>query len=217
MNYQETEKRFRWLEQQLTAGQISMDHYRAGLNELRVTDSFGRLWMPQERTGTWYVYLDGQWQPASAVKNSQQPISAYSPSNTSMRSVGKTHSQATKGSGNLGVTLVFWLVAFVIIALVVWFVSKEAMAVVTAGVVALISLVVILASAAGAWEGQVMDIFAETKRYRDSNGHWQTQIIRYLIIRQPNGSTKKTSNSGNWKVGDYVVKRRGEMSPRIMN
>jgi hypothetical protein len=42
-----------------------MARYRAALNELRVTDPWGRLWMPQEHTGQWHVYQNGQWVPAA--------------------------------------------------------------------------------------------------------------------------------------------------------
>lgn len=218
MNHQEAEQRFHGLEQQLTAGQISMDQYRAGLNELRVTDTLGRLWMPQERTGAWYVYLNGQWQPASAVQSPQQPSpAAYTPHTTPIRPASQASTQATKGGGKLGVILIIWLVAFVVIAVVVLLVSKELMAVVTVGFVALVSLVLILASAASAWEGEVVDNRTETRRVRNSSGHYSTQIVRYAIIRQPNGKIKKISTSGNWRVGSYVVKRRGEMSPRITN
>lgn len=214
MNYQEAEQRFHGLEQQLTVGQITMDQYRAGLNELRVTDSAGRLWMPQERTGAWYVYLNGQWQPASAVQNPSQPSPVYSPPNTPIRPAQQA-SQATKGGGKLGVTLIIWFVIFLVVAVVAIVVSKDPTVLLVVGLVALISLIAILVSAASAWEGEVVDNTTETRRVHNSSGHYSTQIVRYAIIRQPNGKTKKISTSGNWTIGDYVVKRRGEMAPRI--
>ena len=218
MNYQEAEQRFHGLEQQLTVGQITMDQYRAGLNELRVTDSTGRLWMPQERTGAWYVYLNGQWQPASAVQSPQitNPV-AYTPPSVPIRSTQQAPIYATKGGGKLGITVVIWLVIFAVIAVVGLILSKDFRVVAGVGVAALISLVLILVSAAGAWEGEVVDNRTETRRVRNSSGHYSTQIVRYAIIRQPNGTTKKVSTSGTWKVGAYVVKRRGEMSPRVTN
>jgi hypothetical protein len=215
MNYQEAEQRFRWLEQQLTAGQISMDQYKAGLNELRVTDSAGRLWMPQERTGAWFVYLNGQWQPASAVQNPPPPGPAYTPSSAPIRPAQQTI-QASKGGGKLVVTLAIWFVIFLVVAVVAYIISKELMVVLTIGFIALVSLIIILASAASAWEGEVVDNRTETRRTRDSNGHYHTRIVRYAIIRKPDGKTKKVDTSGNWNIGDYVVKRRGEMAPRIV-
>ncbi len=64
MDFEQATTRFQWLEGQLCAGLLNLQQYRAALNELRVTDAWGRLWMPQERTGAWFVYQDGQWQPA---------------------------------------------------------------------------------------------------------------------------------------------------------
>jgi hypothetical protein len=215
MNSQEAEQRFKALEQQLTAGQITLDQYRVGLNELRVYDSAGRLWMPQERTGAWYVYLNGQWQPASVVQSPQTPPS-YAPANAVPIPPTRQSSTPAKSGGKLGVTLIIWFIIFMIIAVVAWFLSKEAMVVLTVGAIALFSLVLILVTAVSAWEGQVVDIRAETKRTRDSSGHTHTRVVRNAYIRQPNGSTKKTS-AGNWQVGDYIVKRRGEMSPRVQN
>ncbi|MHB1356539.1 MAG: hypothetical protein ACYCZF_11240 [Anaerolineae bacterium] len=215
MNYQEAEQRFHGLEQQLSAGQITMDQYRTGLNELRVTDSAGRLWMPQERTGAWYVYLDGQWQPASAVQNPPQPSPAYAPQSTPIRPAQQA-SQATGGGLKLGVTLIIWFVIFLVVAVVAFLVSKDLTVLLIVGLVALFSLIAILLSAASAWEGEVIDNRTETRRTRDSNGHYHTRIERYAILRQPNGKTKKVSTSGNWNIGDYLVKRRGELAPRIV-
>lgn len=215
MNYQQAEERFHGLEQQLTSGQITMDQYRTGLNELRVTDSAGRLWMPQERTGAWFVYLNGQWQPASAVQNPPQSSPAYVTPSTPIHLTQQASIQATKGGGKLGVTLIIWFVIFLVVAVVAFIISKDPMVVLIIGFIALISLVFILASAASAWEGEVVDIRTETRRVRNSRGHYSTQVVRYAIIRQPNGQIKKISSSGNWNIGDYVVKRRGEMSPRI--
>ncbi|MHB1356538.1 MAG: hypothetical protein ACYCZF_11235 [Anaerolineae bacterium] len=217
MNYQEAEQRFHWLEAQLTSHQITMDQYRAGLSKLRVTDSAGRLWMPQERTGVWYVYLNGQWQPASAVQNPPQPSPVYARSASRIRTSHQSATRAAKGGGKLSVALLIWLVIVVTVGVGVWLASKEPKAVLTVGALAVLSLLAILSSAASSWEGEVIDRGTETHRTRDEDGDYQTRTVRYAIIRQPNGTTKKVNSSKKWNIGDYVVKRRGEMSPFVAN
>ena len=64
MDFQQATTRFQWLEGQLRAGLLNEQQYQAALNDLRVTDPWGRLWMPQARTGAWFVYQNGQWQAA---------------------------------------------------------------------------------------------------------------------------------------------------------
>jgi hypothetical protein len=73
MDFQQATTRFQWLEGQLRAGLLNEQQYRLALNDLRVTDAWGRLWMPQERTGAWFVFQNGQWQAA------QPPVPVAAP------------------------------------------------------------------------------------------------------------------------------------------
>ncbi len=77
MDFNEAEQRFRFLEEQRRRKAISMEQYRAELNRLRVMDVYGRLWMPQERTGRWHVYENGRWR---AAQPPVQPVAPVAPS-----------------------------------------------------------------------------------------------------------------------------------------
>ncbi len=73
MDFNEAEQRFRFLEDQRKRGAITPEQYRAELNLLRVTDAHGRLWMPQERTGQWFVHEGGQWRAAQPPTQTPPP------------------------------------------------------------------------------------------------------------------------------------------------
>ncbi|MDX9955052.1 MAG: hypothetical protein RBT75_13190 [Anaerolineae bacterium] len=86
MTFAEAEQRFRFLEDQRQRGVLTIEHYRAELAQLRVTDPWGRLWMLQEQTGQWFVFHEGQWrasqppQQASSSPPAPAPQASYSPS-----------------------------------------------------------------------------------------------------------------------------------------
>jgi hypothetical protein len=56
MDFQEAQARFQWLEGQFRASALSDPQYQSALNELRVTDPWGRLWAPQAHSGVWHVF-----------------------------------------------------------------------------------------------------------------------------------------------------------------
>ncbi|MBN1921862.1 MAG: hypothetical protein JW892_11490 [Anaerolineae bacterium] len=89
MTFAEAEQRFRFLEDQRQRGILTMEHYRAELTQLRVTDQWGRTWMLQEQTGQWFVFHEGQWRasqppqqapPPPPVQASPLPQASYSAS-----------------------------------------------------------------------------------------------------------------------------------------
>lgn len=61
MDFKGAEQQFHLLDNQFKAGQINLDQYRAGLTQLRVTDSNGVLWQLQEISGVWFTFSQGQW------------------------------------------------------------------------------------------------------------------------------------------------------------
>ena len=73
MDFVEAGQRFRFLEDQRARGALSDEQYRTELNTLRVTDAQGRLWMPQERTGQWFVHQNGQWMSAQPPMQTPPP------------------------------------------------------------------------------------------------------------------------------------------------
>jgi hypothetical protein len=64
MDFQQAEIKFRSLTQQYNEQKITLQTYRELLKDLRVTDSRGQVWMPQERTGRWHVLKEGRWVPS---------------------------------------------------------------------------------------------------------------------------------------------------------
>ncbi len=73
MTFTEAEERFRWLERQRRIRRLSMEEYRQALKEMRITDSAGRTWMLQERTGYWHVWDGRQWQLADPHRLAPPP------------------------------------------------------------------------------------------------------------------------------------------------
>jgi hypothetical protein len=64
LDFREAERRFDIIDGRYRAGEISQQQYRTMLQQIQVTDGAGRLWMMQESTGQWYVYVNGGWQAA---------------------------------------------------------------------------------------------------------------------------------------------------------
>ena len=61
MDFREAEQQFKDLDKRVRAGKISPEQYRAALAQLRVMDASGAIWQIQERTGAWFVFVQGQW------------------------------------------------------------------------------------------------------------------------------------------------------------
>ncbi len=61
LTYEQAEQGYAELERLRRAGQIGQADYAARLNDLRVTDEYGRTWMLQEGTGQWFVYHNEAW------------------------------------------------------------------------------------------------------------------------------------------------------------
>jgi len=79
MDFKGAEQQFHLLDNQFKAGQINLDQYRAGLTQLRVTDSNGVLWQLQEISGVWFTFSQGQWSWATppggtAISPRQTPL-----------------------------------------------------------------------------------------------------------------------------------------------
>ncbi len=79
MDFGEAQARFRQLELQLRRRRISPQAYREAVNNLRVTDAQGRLWMIQERSGRWHVYHQGRWLPATPPRPVVPPAAPPTP------------------------------------------------------------------------------------------------------------------------------------------
>ncbi len=213
MNFQEAESRFRWLSDELAAGRISEAQYRAGLNEIRVTDERGGLWMMQERTGQWHLYNGSQWIPASPPRPAAPaPPPPPQPAAMPAPPVAQT---SGGGCGKTAVYLVGWAVVFAAIAAAVAYFAEEnrGAALLLVGAVALFSLISMLSSLRSQWQGQIIDIHQESYR-RKSGNRWITEHRTVAVVREPGGKTRKVGAARDWRVGDYLEKRQGDTSIR---
>jgi hypothetical protein len=208
MNFSEAEQRFQGLGERYAAGTLSLEQYRAEVRKLRVTDTQGRVWMPQEVTGQWYVYQSGQWIAAEPPRPASSPPQPHShPQSTSQ--------PATKTGGGCGKVLLYlllWGVIWTVIAVGVYLIWGREEPLVLGGVAlaAVFSLILLLANLASHWSGQIVDIRMERKRVNDDEGDWHYETHRYAYVQRDNGKTKKLRAPNHWQVGDRLVKRRGE-------
>jgi hypothetical protein len=224
MNFQEAQARFQWLEGQRAAGRMNEQAYRNELNQLRVTDAWGRQWMMQERTGQWHVYDGRQWVPAAPPVQPayQAPVpqpQPYQPAYPSVAPQGAPAPTRSEGSacGKFLLYGVIWLVIWVIIAVVVYIFVAQKQPAVLLGVAAaaVLSLVLMLFSLASQWQGQIVEIKKERVRVQRGEDDWGWEDQTFAYVRQPNGRVRKMRAMGGWQVGNYLEKRRGEAHIRV--
>lgn len=236
MDFQQAQAGFQWLEEQFRTGAISQEKYQAGLNELRVVDAWGRLWMQQEHTGIWHCYSDGKWvaaqppvQPGTvppppgypAPLPVQQPAyQSYSP----VKPAARDKASLENPYGDKKETSVFfkyvrailiWLAIWLIIGLAYWLFygqshGTEGIAILAGiGLAAVLSLALMLWSMRGSWKGQVVDIRILQEQQNDDDSNF-TVDVRYAFIRQTNGKMRKERAMPDWQPGDWLEKRQGE-------
>jgi hypothetical protein len=228
MNFSEAQARFQWLESQRAAGRMNEQAYRSELNQLRVTDAWGRQWMLQERTGQWHVYDGRQWVPAAPLAQPappppiqpayQPPVPQPQPYQPAYPSAAPA-SARSEGSACAKFLLygVIWLVIWVIIAVVVYIFAAQKEPAILLGVAAaaLLSLVLMLFSLASHWQGQIVEIKKERVRVQRGEDDWGWEDQTFAHVRQPNGRIRKMRAMGGWQVGNYLEKRRGEAHIRV--
>lgn len=232
MNYQEAESKFRWIENQRAAGRMNEQTYRDELNQLRVVDAWGRHWMMQERSGQWHMYDGTHWIPAAppiqSAPPNPPPIQSVSPAPIPQPQQYPSPSQPVaplsvkaerRGcfSGKILSYLLIWLVAWIIIAVVVFFLVAKDQPNVLLGVAvgAVLSLVLMLGSLAGQWQGQIVELKVVRVRVQQSEDDWGWEDQTFASIRQPNGRIRRMGAMGGWQVGDRLEKRRGEANIRV--
>ena len=219
MDFREAERRFQWLEQQRATGALSPEQYRAEVHNLRVTDAQGRVWMPQEQTGQWHVYQNGQWvatePPRAAVPSAPPPPMSHAPQQQPVSQPGPVPQPQAEKSGGCGKTVLYligWGALWMIIAVVVYLIwgREEPLTLAGVALAAFISLIFMLINLSSSWSGQIVDIRVERVRSTDEDGYTQTKNVRYAYVRRDNGKTKKMQAPRKWQVGDRLEKRRGE-------
>ena len=209
MDFREAEDRFRMLEDQRARGVLSEAQYRAELDQLRVTDARGRLWMLQERTGHWYVFENNQWIAG------RPPVEATPSPGTAPRPP-QTEPEKGGGCGKMILYLAIWGVVWVVVAVVVYLLwgREEPMVLAGVGLAALISLVFLLGSLSSAWSGTIVDMRVKTVRSTDEDGYTRSEDVLYAYVQRPNGKMKTVRAHPDWEVGDRLEKRRGEAHTR---
>lgn len=231
MDFQQAQTGFQWLEGQLKAGAMSLQQYQARLNELRVTDPWGRLWMMQERTGIWHVFNNGAWvaaqppvQPAAPPPppppiqaSYAAPMVPAAPYQGVSPSGGMAGSQvAARKEPGLFVKYVrgffIWLVCWCIIVAGVYLFygssHPDEFPDLLLGLAAAagLSLLLMLWSFRGSWKGQVVEVKVVSEQTQDDI----YEDVRYVFIRQVNGKMRRERAMPTWQVGDWLEKRQGE-------
>ena len=80
---------------------------------------------------------------------------------------------------------------------------------------AVLSLVLMLFSLAGQWQGQIVEIKKERVHVQRGEDDWGWEDQTFAYVRQPNGRVRKMQAMGDWQVGNYLEKRRGEAHIRV--
>jgi hypothetical protein len=236
MDFQQAQAGFQWLDGQMKAGAITQEQYQSGLNELRVTDPWGRLWMQQERTGIWHCYSDGTWvaaQPPVLPAAAPPAVPAYprqqaAPAAYAPTSMGARAQAPVSGGVKKELSLFMKYVRMLLIWLGIWVVIAAAFYLFYArlqpqgnlmmagiGVAAVLSLVLMLWSLRGSWKGQVTEIRIVKEQQGDDDGSYSVDV-RYAFIRQVTGRMRKERAMPDWQPGDWLEKRLGENWVRKM-
>ncbi len=216
MNFQEAEARFRWLEAQRAAGRMDEQAYRNEVYQLRVVDPGGRQWMLQERTGVWHIYDGRGWVPAMPYAAPAPAPAVYAQPAYAQPAGAQAQPQGS-AFGKILVYCVICLVIWIVIggALYVFVAKDQPEILYGVGLAALLSLVLMVASLVGSWQGQIVDL--KTERVRVGNARmarYDNQTFAH--IREPNGRMRKMRAMPGWQVGDRLEKRRGETSVRTL-
>ena len=117
---------------------------------------------------------------------------------------------------NVLLYFVGWSLLWAIAAAALYYFTREPLAVAGVGVAALISLILMVTSLSGSWQGQIVDIRTEQVRVRDDDGDTRSEDQRFAYIQQPNRRRPRRMRAmGGWQVGDWLEKRRGETTIRV--
>lgn len=243
MDFAQAEQSYEQLERQLQAGEISEETYRERLNELRVRDAEGRIWMLQEGTGAWFVWNQGAWEPGEPPLAATEPPPMHSPVPVDPVATGEvvTGDVATgdavteptpvppmpaepepeaapvtpdRGKNVFGLIWRLVLWAAVIGALVYGAVQAD---IETTGylVIAGVAALVLLILL---W--QLLRTYeGNIERVRieeetDEDGSTTTRRVTYAYVRTANNKVKKVKAKKGFERGDLVYKRVGDWGPR---
>ena len=222
--FRAAEARFRWLNHQRATGQMDETAFRQELGQLRVQDAQGQWWMMQEGTGNWFVWQGNQWAPAQPPGAAPAPPASSMPPQPQYGAYAQQApaAQALPPAPSVGGQMVkFTLVIIVIFALIgaalaIFVKDFEPVMLLGVALAAFISWFLALRSLTDAWEGTIVELRVVRERSgSDEDDDWKD--VLYAFIRQPNGKVKKQRAQQDWRVGDYLQKRKGETHIRKLN
>lgn len=112
--------------------------------------------------------------------------------------------------------LLWWGIIWLLIGGIVYaFVGKETPDVIYGiALAAFISLIFLFKSLSEQYEGEIIEVKEESKYVSDDDGGSVEKTI-VAIIQLPNGKTKKLQALKGYEVGNYIIKKKGEPSPKI--
>ncbi len=87
MDFLTAEHHYRWYSEQFQQRKITADQYKLAIEQIRVTDEYGRLWMIQQGSGQWFVFYNNQWMP-STPEIQRQPVPAQQPAEMKKKKSG---------------------------------------------------------------------------------------------------------------------------------
>ncbi len=216
--FQEAERQYRWYTDEYLGGRMDLASYRNAINNLRVSDAQGRLWMLQEGSGQWHVWTGAQWQPAMpyqtvppAAPPPPAPAVSYGPTPPA-----NPMAREASGAGCLGKVLLYWLGTLVLfgiigVALMLFAEDFPPEGLLGVGLAALISMIMTAVSLGKSWEGEIIDLYQKRVRVPgDDDEPDEYAYVLYARIRQPSGRLREERAMPDWRVGTYLRKQRGQ-------
>lgn len=118
--------------------------------------------------------------------------------------------------GKFGKFILIWAIIWGIIAVIVYiFWGQKSPGILSGvGLAAFISLVFMFKMLWEQWEGEIVEL--KTEKVAVNSGDDTTwEDVLFAKIKQPNGKMKKIQAAKGMKIGDYLVKARGEGSFKV--
>lgn len=148
-----------------------------------------------------------------AAEYNLPPFAYTSIGSACMVNLNNAYKGKSKKSGGIFSLLLIWAGIFGIIAIAVYGYTGNIEAVGGVFLAAAISFAIMLYQAAGSYEGRIIEIKKEDVYVSDDDGG-STETKVFAIIQKPDGKIMKLEMGyNNWKVGDYIVKKSGEINP----
>ncbi|MHB1317992.1 MAG: hypothetical protein ACYCYF_05150 [Anaerolineae bacterium] len=224
----EAERQFRWYTAEAQAGRLDAAAYRAAINAIRVTDAQGRMWMLQEGSGAWHLWLGDRWiaaapyavpPPVAAVEAPMaaaphpQPIRSDPTRATASQDVSET----TDGAGCMGQAIKYALISLVIFgvigaALILFVEDFPPEGLLGIGLAAIISIIISVRTLSKHWEGEIVNLHTERVDVSSGDDDPEYRDVLFADIRQASGKLRKERALPGWKVGDRLRKRQGQMN-----